>query len=89
MFSDLSYFKMKRILLRNFRNTTVYIETRGILNTRFWIEKSRILINKHKIVISNEDIDCTILLDVINKIKVNDECRIELITKDSQYILEL
>lgn len=89
MFNDLSYFKMKRILLRNFRNTTVYIETRGILNTRFWIEKSRILINRHKIVISNEDIDCTILLDMIKKAKIDGRLRIELIGLDAQYILEI
>lgn len=89
MFSDLNYIKMKKALLKNFKNTTVFVEIKGTLNTRFWIEKSRILINRHKVIISNENIDSTILLDLVKKIKVVDEYHIEFITKDSQYILEI
>ena len=89
MFSELSYLKMKKALLKNFRNTNVYVETKEIINTRFCINKAKILINKHKLIISNEDVDCTILLDFIKKVKVEDGLRIELVGVDAQYILEI
>lgn len=89
MFNDISYLKMKKAILKNFRNANVYIETKEIINTRFCIKKAKILINKHKLIISNEDIDCTILLDFIKKLKVDDGLRIELIGVDAQYILEI
>ena len=89
MFSELSYLKMKKALLKNFRNTTVYIEAKGTFSTRYWIDKSKILINRHKVVISNEHIDCTILLDFIKKVKIDDGLRIELISVDSKYILDI
>lgn len=89
MFNDLSYLKMKKTLLKNFRNANIYVETKEIINTRFCIEKAKILINKHKLIISNEDVDCTILLDFIKKVKVDDGLRIELIGVEAQYILEI
>lgn len=88
MINDISYLKLKRTLLKNFRQANVFIEEKGIFNTRFNIDKARITITKHKIVISNENLDATILLDFINKIKFYDISRIELIGLDSQYILE-
>lgn len=89
MFNDLSYLKMKKTLLKNFRNANIYVETKEIINTRFCIEKAKILINKHKLMISNENLDCTILLDLIKKVKIYDGLRIEFIGVDSQYILEI
>ena len=89
MISDISYLKMKKALLKNFRNANIYIETKEIINTRFRIDKAKILINKHKIVISNENMDCTILLDLIKKVKIDNGLRIELIGIDSQYVLEV
>lgn len=89
MINDISYLKMKKALLKNFKNMKVYIETKEIINTRFCIEKARITINKHKLIISNEDLDATILLDFIKKAKIDDGLRIELIGLDSQYILEI
>lgn len=89
MFGDIKYLQMKKLLLKNFRNSRVYIESKGSFNTRFCIDKSKVLINKRKIIISNEDIDCIILLDFIKNIKIDDDSRIELISKDSQYILEI
>lgn len=86
---DINYIRLKRTLLKNLRNQKVYVEVKGIFSTRIWIDKSKILINKHKIIISNEDIDCTILLDFIKKIKTDKALRIELIGIDSQYILEV
>lgn len=85
----LNYLKLKKQLLKYYRNTRVYIETKGEFNTRFLIDKSKILINRNRIVIANEDIDCNILLDYIRKFKSDSICRIELFGKDLTYILEL
>lgn len=68
MINEINYLKMKKVLLNNFKNERVYIETKGELNTRFWIDNSKILINKNKLVIANEDIDCIILFDDISKV---------------------
>ncbi len=89
MLNNINYVRMKKALIKNFRNQKVYVEVKGIFSTRIWIDKSKILINKHKIIISNEDIDCTILLDFIKKIKTDKALRIELIGMDAQYILEV
>lgn len=89
MINEINYLRTKRILLKNFRKANVYIEIKGTLNTRFIIEKARITITKHKLIISNEDLDCTILLDFIKKAKIDDELRIELVGLDAQYILEV
>ena len=89
MLCDINYLKMKKILLKEFKNQRIYIETKGTFNTRYFIDKARILINKHKIVISNEDIDCIILLDMIKKAKIDGGLRIELVGIDARYILEI
>ena len=89
MINEINYLRMKKALLKNFRKANVHIEIKGIIITRFIIEKARITINKHKLIISNEDFDATILLDFIKKAKIDDGLRIELIGLDSQYILEI
>lgn len=89
MLNDISYLRMKRMLLKNFRKANVHIEIKGVINTRFIIQKARITINKHKLIISNEDLDATILLNFIKKAKLDDGLRIELIGLDAQYILEI
>ncbi len=89
MINEISYLKMKRTLLKNFRKANVYIEIKGTLNTRYIIQKARITINKHKLIVSNEDLDCTILLDFIKKAKIDDGLKIELIGLEAQYILEV
>lgn len=89
MINEINYLRMKKALLKYFKKSNVYIEIKGVINTRFIIEKARITINKHKLIISNEDLDTTILLDFIKKAKIDDGLRIELIGLDAQYILEI
>lgn len=89
MILDFSYCRMKKILLKYFRNEKVYIETKGIINTRFYITKSKILINRHKLVIANEEADCTILLDYIKKVKLYETSVIKLIGVNEEYIIEI
>lgn len=89
MILGVNYLRLKKLLLKHYKNTRVYVESKGEFNTRFWIEKSKILINRNRIVVANEDIDCIILLDYIKKCKIHSICRIELIGKESTYLLEL
>lgn len=70
MLNNINYLKMKKALIKNFRNQKVYIEVKGVLSTRLWIDKCKILVNNHKIILQNEDLDCTILLDFIKKLKL-------------------
>lgn len=85
----INYMRIKRILLKEFKNKKVYIEINGSINTKFYIDNSIILINKHKIIISNEDIDCTIILDSIVKIRIKSIFHIEFFTENEKYILEV
>ena len=85
---DITYLRMKRIILKQFRKQNVHIEIQGTLTTKFIIENARILINRRKLIIQNDNLDCIILLDFIKKAKVDNLC-IELIGLDSKYILEI
>ena len=68
MISTINYLKLKNILLKNFRNTRVLVETRGIFNSRIFIENTRITINKHKIIISNEEKDIIVEFTMLKSV---------------------
>ena len=89
MINNLQYLKFKKILLKHYKNTRVCIELKGIIDTRIFIEKSRITINKNKFIISNNDKDFTVEFLMVKKIKLNEIQHIELIYKDLTVILEL
>lgn len=85
---NINYFRMKKIILKQFRKQNVHIEIQGTLTTKFIIENARILINRRKLIIQNDNLDCIILLDFIKKAKI-DNLYIEMIGLDSKYILEV
>ena len=85
---DINYLRMKRIILKQFKKQNVNIEVQSTLSTRFIIENARILINRRKLIIQNDNMDCIILLDFIKKAKVDNLC-IEMIGLNSKYILEV
>ena len=85
---DINYLRMKRIILKQFKKQNVHIEVQSTLSTRFIIENARILINRRKLIIQNDNMDCIILLDFIKKAKV-DNLFIEMIGLNSKYILEV
>ncbi|MBQ8234897.1 MAG: hypothetical protein IJZ36_04895 [Bacilli bacterium] len=89
MLNAVSYLKLKHIMLKYYRNARIFIEQKGIIDSRIIIDKSRILINRRKIVISNEDTDCIIEFDLLKKIKIEDKLHIELLYKDFKVILEI
>lgn len=89
MISTINYLKLKNILLKNFRNTRVLVETRGIFNSRIFIENTRITINKHKLIISNEEKDIIVEFAMLKKVKFYDSGRFELIYNDITVLFEL
>ncbi len=58
---DINYLRMKRIILKQFKKQNVHIEVQSTLSTRFIIENARILINRRKLIIQNDNMDCIIL----------------------------
>ena len=89
MISTINYLKLKNILLKNFRNTRVLIESRGIFNSRIFIENTRITINKYKLIISNEEKDSIVEFAMLKKLKFYDSGRFELIYNDITILFEL
>ncbi len=86
---DINYLKLKKQLLKNFDNQKIYIEIFGVINTRYSIENAKILINKHKLIIANEETDCILLLDYVKKVKIDEGVTITLFSKDEKFVLEI
>lgn len=89
MLGNINYLRLKNILLKYYKNSNVYIETVGVINMRYCIEKAKVNINKHKLILLNENLDCTILLDFIKKCKLKDIYHIEFYYEDSKVTLEI
>ena len=87
--NTIKYLEFKRLLLKHYRNTRVCIELRGALNSRIFIENTRITINKNKLIISNEENNFTIEFMMMKKIKLDEKYHIELLYRDFIVILEL
>ena len=84
-----NYLKMKKTLLKNFKNQQVVVAIEGTLNTKLYIDNAKILINKDKLIIFNDNTDCIILFEFIQKIIIDNDFKIELSTKNEKYILEV
>ena len=89
MISTINYLKLKNILLKNFRNTRVLVETRGIFNSRTFLENTRIIVNKHKLIISNEEKDIIVEFTMLKKVEFYDSGRFELLYNDIVVLFEL
>lgn len=89
MMNTIKYLEFKRLLLKHYRNTRVCIELRGAINSRIFIENTRITINKNKLIISNDENDFTIEFMMMKKIKLAEKYHIELLYRDFTVILEL
>lgn len=86
---DINYLKLKKQLLKNFDNQKIYIQIYGIINTRYAIENAKILVNKHKLVILNDEIDSIFNLDYIKSVKIENNVRITLFSRNEKYVLEI
>ena len=73
-----NYLKMKKTLLKNFKNQQVVVAIEGTLNTKLYIDNA-----------FNDNTDCIILFEFIQKIIIDNDFKIELSTKNEKYILEV
>ena len=91
MINAINYIKLKHTLLKNYKNERIFVEIRGIVNSRMFIEKARIIINHHKIVLSNKDEtnDFILEFDYLKKIEFVNISHIELRYNHFMVILEL
>ncbi len=85
---NINYLKLKKEL-KNYENQKIYIEIFGVINTRYSIENAKILVNKHKLVILNDEIDCVINLNYIKSVKIENNVRITLFSNNEKYFLEI
>ena len=82
MTNILSYEKMKKIILKEYTKSNVFIYFRGIINTRIIIDKARIIINKDRLIFANNDDDVVISLFDVRKLKIQNNIKIKLIYND-------
>lgn len=89
MINNINFLKLKNIILKHFKNARICIELRGMVNTKFFIDNSRIIINKSKIVIANDEKDFTMELMNVKKVNLKDIYHLEFLYEDLVLILEL
>lgn len=67
----ISYNRLRYILLKHYKNVNTQISINGIINTTLFLEKSKIVIDKRKIVFSNGEYKNIIIdLQNVSKIKI-------------------
>lgn len=76
---ELNYLRVKKIILKRYIKQNVYIEVKGNIDTRVSIRNARILVTRRKIILSNEELDFTIDLYWVKKVKIEDGLRITFI----------
>lgn len=86
----IQFYRLKHILLKYFRNVDTYISISGVIDTRLCIEKTKILIDKRKIILSDgENQNFIIDLDFIDKVKIINEWHILLLGKNIQIDMQV
>ena len=67
----ISYNRLKYLLLKHYKNVNMQIAINGIINTTLFLEKSKIVIDKRKIVFSNGEYKNIIIdLQNVDKLKI-------------------
>lgn len=89
MLNNVNYIKLKNNLLKYFKNEMVVIELKGNLETKLVIHEAKILINKRKVIILNDDLDFSTEFRYIKKIKFDGNFKLILQYKDYHILLEV
>ena len=89
MINKLDYLRLKKVLLKNLKNQRVCIEIRGIISTRIFIDKTKIIINKHKFILADDDKEFELEFWMIKKIKFDDLWRFEIFFDNFSVIVEI
>ena len=82
-------FKLKRIILKNYRNVTVLIKIRGIISTNIRLFNVRVIINKQKLIFADDDNEFILEFLLIKRITFIDIAHIEIEFEDFRVILEI
>ena len=86
--NKLNYLNLKNNVLKYFKKQDVFVEIKGVITTKQCIEKANISINRNKLMIFNEENDCTIEFDLMKKMKIKDHIHIEFIFAEIKVIIE-
>ena len=89
MISTINYAKLKHILLKNFKNQRICIEITGIITTTVIIDNARILINKNKFILANEETQFELEFLMVNKIKFDEKCHIQIFFDEFKIVLDV
>lgn len=89
MISTINYAKLKHILLKNFKNQRICIEITGIITTTVIIDNARILINKNKFILANEETQFELEFLMVNKIKFDEKWHIQIFFDEFKIVLEV
>ncbi|MBO5349040.1 MAG: hypothetical protein J6A89_04400 [Clostridia bacterium] len=89
MINKLEYMKLKKVLLKNLKNQRVCIEIKGIISTQFFIEKTKVIINKHKMILADENKEFELEFLKIKKIKFQDMWSFKIIYEDFNVVVEI
>lgn len=90
MIKMIKYCEIKKIVLKNYINSNVFIFINGIINTRVIISKARVFINKDKIVFGNDENDITVDLFNVRNIRIENGIRLTLTyNNDPKIIMEV
>ena len=82
-------FKLKRIILKNYRNAMVLIKIRGIISTNIRLFNVRVIINKQKLIFADDDNEFILEFLLIKRITFIDIAHIEIEFEDFRVILEI
>ena len=82
-------FKLKRIILKNYRNATILIKIRGIISTDIRLCNVRVIINKQKLIFADENNEFILEFLLIKRITFIDIAHIEIEFEDFRVILEI
>ena len=89
MISAISYAKLKHTLLKNLKNQRICIEIRGIITTTVVLENARIIINKNKIILADDENNFELEFLMVDKIKIDEKWHIQIFFDEFKITLEV
>ena len=76
-------------MLKHYKNEIVLIQVRGIISTNIRLSNTRIIINKQKLILADDENEFILEFLLIKKIKFVDIAHIEIDFEDFKVIFEL
>ncbi len=89
MINNNDFDKLKKLLLENFTNSTVTIESKGIINGKITIDKPSITFTVNKVIMTDNIKDFSIELTTLRNTVFFEDYRVQLIYEDLVVTIEL